>query len=275
MHTSGPTNRVSPVPPETEVRAPCPVGPNESVHTSVLRVRYEVVFATSGCLHPSLLSPHRMSCSSRFATDGTRVPSCAPSCASPSCAFLRVAHRAHRRFASKQSTKVEADVRGTHAVAVLSAACSPHLGRCASPESWSSSATTAEADRGPLPQLPPGPRQHACFGDGRVVVGRRRRAVDPFVKRRAEKHLQIPPPRRPFAGRRHLTKKSRQNSDISLRGDITTNVATAFWQKSARGCRGRAPHIPDGRLQVDAVLRRKSCPHSDISRRSDTSPGRL
>ena len=51
-------------------------------------------------------------------------------------AFL-VAHRAHRRFASKPSTKVEADVRGTQAVAVhrklaaliLVDAQAPNLGR--------------------------------------------------------------------------------------------------------------------------------------------------
>ena len=52
--TSGPTNRVSSVPPETEVRASCPVGRNEGVHTSVPLVRYKVVSTTSGCLHPSL-----------------------------------------------------------------------------------------------------------------------------------------------------------------------------------------------------------------------------
>ena len=51
-------------------------------------------------------------------------------------AFL-VAHRAHRRFASKPSTKVQADVRGTQAVAVhrqlatltLADAQAPNLGQ--------------------------------------------------------------------------------------------------------------------------------------------------
>ena len=55
-------------------------------------------------------------------------------------------------FASEQSTKVEADVRGRHPSGRgSSAACSPHLGRCASPESWSSSplppSSTARTDQ--------------------------------------------------------------------------------------------------------------------------------
>ena len=41
-NTSGPINRVSSAPPETEVRAFCPVGRNKGVHSSALLVRKEV-----------------------------------------------------------------------------------------------------------------------------------------------------------------------------------------------------------------------------------------
>ena len=108
--TSGPTNRVSSVPPETEVRAPCPVGRNEGVHTSVPLVRYEVFRDLR-----SLCPPPRGASTPRFSF---RVARHAATDLQPMELAFLVAHRAHRRFASQQSTKVQADVRGTRAVAV-------------------------------------------------------------------------------------------------------------------------------------------------------------
>ena len=93
--TSGPTNRVPSIPPETEVRAPCPVGRNKSVHTSVPLVRYEMFRDLR-----SLYSPPRDASTPRFSF---RIARHAASHLQPMELAFLVAHRAHRCFASKQS----------------------------------------------------------------------------------------------------------------------------------------------------------------------------
>ena len=117
----GPTNRVSSVPPETEVRAPCPIGRNESVHLSVPLVRYEVFrdlrslySPPRGYLHASLLIPHRTSCSSQFEN---RWNSRSSSPIQRSQRVLQV-HRLNK-FRRRLSKQVRVDARTRHVEDVL------------------------------------------------------------------------------------------------------------------------------------------------------------
>ena len=123
-NTSGTTNRVSSSPPPPNrgastlsgrtKRRCARVGPACKVRG--VQGSSIPVFATSGCLHPSLLTPHRTSCSSQF----------------------------YNRWNSRSSSLI---VR----IGVSPRTCSPHLGRCASPESWSflSSSTSFHGPHGP------------------------------------------------------------------------------------------------------------------------------